>query len=142
MPNFSQRLLTAGMLLFLLGLFSGLVIAEMPNSRMGLAAHLEGVMNGMFLIAAGLAWKRMSLTTFQEKLVYWLLLYGSYANFALIQSASVLGTSEMTPIAGEGYTGSAMAELLVNTGLVSVALTMITAVILMLVGLVRYRSRD
>ena len=142
MPDLSQRLLTAGMLLFLFGLISGLVIAEMPNSRMGLAAHLEGVMNGTFLLAAGLVWKRMSLTSFQERLAYWLLLYGSFANFVLIQSASVLGTSELTPIAGKGHTGSEIAELLVSAGLASVALTMITAVILMLIGLVRYENQD
>ena len=37
------------MALFLAGLLTGLVEQEFANPRMGLAAHLEGVMNGAFL---------------------------------------------------------------------------------------------
>jgi hydroxylaminobenzene mutase len=40
-----------GMLLFLLGLLTGFVEQRFANVRMGLAAHLEGVMNGTFLVA-------------------------------------------------------------------------------------------
>jgi hydroxylaminobenzene mutase len=39
------------MLLFLFGLVTGLVEQHFANMRMGLAAHLEGVMNGTFLLA-------------------------------------------------------------------------------------------
>lgn len=140
MSDTTQKLLISGMVLFLLGLLSGLIVAEMPNARMGLAAHLEGVMNGMFLLGAGLAWKRMTFGPRQERLAFWLLLYGTYVNFVLIQAASILGTSEMTPIAGKGHTGSAAAEMVMNLGLLSVALAMIAAVALMVVGLVKYEK--
>ena len=43
------------MLLFLLGLITGLVVQQLENPRMGLAAHLEGLMNGTFLLALGAA---------------------------------------------------------------------------------------
>jgi hydroxylaminobenzene mutase len=36
------------MFLFLLGLLTGFVEHRFTNMRMGLAAHLEGVMNGTF----------------------------------------------------------------------------------------------
>ncbi len=140
MPDNTQRLLIFGMVLFLIGLLSGLIVAEMPNARMGLAAHLEGVMNGMFLIAVGLSWKRMTFSPFQEKVTFWLLLYGSYANFVLIQAASILGTSNMTPIAGKGYAGTEMSETLMSLGLVSVAIAMILAVGSMVAGLVKYNK--
>ncbi|MEE4246828.1 MAG: hypothetical protein V2I33_15560 [Kangiellaceae bacterium] len=68
--SFSQRLLVLGMILFLAGLLSGLVIAEMPNSRMGLAAHLEGVMNGVFMVAVGLVWDRLLLSSIQKNLLF------------------------------------------------------------------------
>jgi len=45
-----------GMLLFLLGLITGLLEQRFANVRMGLSAHLEGVMNGILLLALGAAW--------------------------------------------------------------------------------------
>ena len=51
--NYSKRrIIWHGMFLFLLGLFTGLVEQKFANIRMGLAAHLEGVMNGTFLVAS------------------------------------------------------------------------------------------
>ena len=43
-----------GILLFFLGLVTGLVVPMLANPRMGLSSHLEGLMNGMFLIILGL----------------------------------------------------------------------------------------
>jgi hydroxylaminobenzene mutase len=48
MEEAKRRLLWHGMLLFLLGLLTGFVEQKFNNPRMGLAAHLEGVMNGIF----------------------------------------------------------------------------------------------
>jgi membrane associated rhomboid family serine protease len=42
------------LLLFLLGLVTGFIVPVMANPRAGLAAHLEGVINGMFLVVVGL----------------------------------------------------------------------------------------
>ena len=50
--QFSRKLKMLGMFLFLLGLITGFASANLKNTRMGLAAHLEGVMNGTFLIVA------------------------------------------------------------------------------------------
>jgi hydroxylaminobenzene mutase len=51
MEDTKRRLLWHGMFLFLLGLLTGFVEQKFNNPRMGLAAHLEGVMNGTFLVA-------------------------------------------------------------------------------------------
>ena len=58
-----RSLIFYGVGLFLLGLLTGLVQQRFANPRMGLAAHLEGLMNGIFLIALGAVWNevRMSL---------------------------------------------------------------------------------
>ena len=55
-----RRLMWHGMFLFLLGLLTGLVEAHFTNPRMGLAAHLEGVMNGIFLVALGAIWTEVA----------------------------------------------------------------------------------
>jgi hydroxylaminobenzene mutase len=55
-------LLQLGIILFLIGLLTGFVIPKLVNSRMGLASHLEGVLNGIFLVAVGLPWQRLNLS--------------------------------------------------------------------------------
>jgi len=49
-----HKLIRYGILLFLLGLLTGFAVESMKNPRMGLSSHLEGTMNGMFLILIGL----------------------------------------------------------------------------------------
>jgi hydroxylaminobenzene mutase len=53
MESANRRLMFHSMFLFLLGLFTGFAEQHFANMRMGLAAHLEGVMNGTFLVAPG-----------------------------------------------------------------------------------------
>ena len=48
-----RRLLRLGMLLFLLGLATGLLVPALANTRLGLSSHPEGLMNGPVINAAG-----------------------------------------------------------------------------------------
>ena len=59
MQEANRRLMFHGMCLFLLGLLTGFAEQHFANIRMGLAAHLEGVMNGTFLVALGAIWPRI-----------------------------------------------------------------------------------
>ena len=61
MKTQKRRLMWHGMLLFLLGLITGLLEQRFTNVRMGLSAHLEGVMNGILLLALGAAWNEVRL---------------------------------------------------------------------------------
>jgi hydroxylaminobenzene mutase len=61
METQKRRLMWHGMLLFLLGLITGLLEQRFTNVRMGLSAHLEGVMNGTVLLALGAAWNEVRL---------------------------------------------------------------------------------
>ena len=47
MKTQKRRLMWHGMLLFLLGLITGLLEQRFTNVRMGLSAHLEGVLKGI-----------------------------------------------------------------------------------------------
>lgn len=135
MNNWQRRLVWHGMFLFLLGLLTGLVSANMTNPRMGLAAHLEGVMNGTFLIAVGAIWHQVQLAPRQKALTVWCALYGTYANWTNTTLAALFGTGAMTPIAAAGRTALPWQETMVAAGFVSVALAIMTAVVLMLWGL-------
>jgi hypothetical protein len=64
-------LMWLGMLLFLLGLLTGLAEQRFTNVRMGLAAHLEGVMNGIFLVALGAIWTEVRLPSPAKAMAYW-----------------------------------------------------------------------
>jgi hydroxylaminobenzene mutase len=123
------------MFLFLLGLLTGLVETQFANPRMGLAAHLEGVMNGIFLVALGAVWLEVRLSPALSRTAYWGALYGTYANWAVTTLAAVFGTGAMSPVTAAGSTALPWQEGLVTAGFMSVGLAIIAAVVLVLWGL-------
>jgi len=137
---YGRRLLFHGVLLFLLGLFVGFAVPAFRNPRMGLSAHVEGVLNGMFLAVLGLAWDRVNLKERARTALFWLALYGTYVNWATISLAAVFGTSRTTPIAGAGFGGQAWQENLVDFGLYSLSLAIVATCLLTLWGLRRRAS--
>jgi (hydroxyamino)benzene mutase len=122
------------MLLFLLGLVTGLFEQKLKNPRMGLAAHLEGVMNGTFLLALGAAWQEVRLSRRMAGLAFGAALYGAYANWGSTTFAAVLGTASMTPLTSGVFKGQPWQELLVAFGFVSVALAILVSSALLLWG--------
>ena len=79
MDDRKHRLVRHGMVLFLIGLLIGFAEGQVSNPRMALAAHLEGLMNGTFLIALGAVWSVIHLPSGLVTVAYWALLYGAYA---------------------------------------------------------------
>jgi hydroxylaminobenzene mutase len=137
MSDGKRRLCWHGMFLFLLGLLTGLVEQKFGNPRMGLAAHLEGVMNGIFLIALSAIWLELRLSPRQQMATWWTLLYGTYANWAVTTLAAILGTAAMSPITGAGHSAVPWQESFVTLGFVSVGVAIIAATLLCLWGLRR-----
>lgn len=133
----SNRLLFLGILLFLFGLIIGLFIPLMTNQRMGLSAHLEGIMNGMFLVILGLIWNKLVLNDKWLTTAFWLTLYGSFTNLVAVTIAAITGAGKMMPIAG-GKEGTSMVEGLISFLLISLALAMIFVCFIVLTGLLRY----
>jgi hydroxylaminobenzene mutase len=133
----SDRLLFLGILLFLFGLLTGLFVPMMTNPRMGLSAHLEGIMNGMFLVVLGLIWSKLVLNDKWLTSAFWLTLYGSFANFVAVSIAAITGAGKMMPIAG-GKEGTSVVEGLISFLLISLALAMIFVCLIVLTGLLRY----
>ena len=54
-------LFTLGLVLFLLGLLTGIGVPALKNPRMALSSHLEAVLNGMFLVLLGPLWPHIHL---------------------------------------------------------------------------------
>ena len=137
MEDTKRRLLWHGMFLFLLGLLTGFVEQKFTNPRMGLAAHLEGVMNGTFLVALGAVWAEVRLSSRLKAAAYWSALYGTYANWAVTSLAAVFGTAALSPITGAGHGGQPWQEGVVTIGFLSVGMVIVVCAILVLRGLRR-----
>src|SRR6476646_6977324 len=102
MEDSKRRLLWHGMFLFLLGLLTGFAEPKFTNPRMGLAAHLEGVMNGIFLVAVGAMGTEVKLSPRLKTAAFWGLLYSTYVNWLVTTLAAVFGTGALSPITAPG----------------------------------------
>jgi hydroxylaminobenzene mutase len=135
MDDSKRRLIWHGMVLFVLGLLTGFVEPQFTNPRMGLAAHLEGVMNGMFLVALGSAWAEVRLPPRAKVAAYCGVLYGTYANWAVTTLAAILGTAALSPISAAGHSAQPWAEGVITFGFISVGLVIVASSALILSGL-------
>jgi len=134
MEGSNRRLMWHGMLLFLIGLLTGFAEQHFANIRMGLAAHLEGVMNGTFLLALGAAWNEVRLSPSAKAIAYWTALYGTYGNWIMTTLAAIFGTAALSPITGAGHQGLAWQESLVTVGFMSVGVAIVASAGLTLWG--------
>jgi (hydroxyamino)benzene mutase len=132
-----RRLMWHGMFLFLLGLLTGFAEPHFVNMRMGLAAHLEGVLNGIFLLALGAAWPEVRLSPSAKTTAFWTALYGSYVNWLVTTLAAAFGTGALSPITAPGRTALAWQEQAVTIGFLSVGMTIVLCSLLVLWGLRR-----
>jgi hydroxylaminobenzene mutase len=123
------------MLLFLLGLFTGFAEPHFTNVRMGLAAHLEGVMNGILLLALGAIWPHVRLGRNAQAAAFWTALYSAYANWLLTTLAAIFGTGALSPITAPGFRAQAWQESLVTAGLMSVGIVVVASTLIFLWGL-------
>ena len=134
--QYTRLLLLTGTLLFLLGLVNGARIQLFHNPRMALSAHLAAVQNGLVLLIFGLMWQHVRLSIRQAAWCYWLSVYGLYGIWISLVLAALLGTSSATPIAGAGFTATAMHEAVVNLILYSSSSSIAIATTQILIGLV------
>jgi hydroxylaminobenzene mutase len=132
----AQRLLRAGMLLFLFALLVGLAVPRFSVPRLGLSAHLLGVMQGTFLLVAGSLWPKLKLTRAMSRAGSFLAVYGCIAAW----TANVLGAlwgagNSMLPIAAGQARGNVVQERIIAAGLVTAAVSLITMAMIILWGL-------
>jgi hydroxylaminobenzene mutase len=138
-----RRLMFNGVVVILLGLSTGLILdfGLFTNATMGLAAHLEGILNGMLLAVFGLLWPNVHLQPRAKVLARWLAVGGAYLNWTAAFWAAVMGrgrTSPIHPADRPNYLGEHVA---VETALAILAAAFIAACLLVLYGLRRQAAR-
>jgi len=137
MLNRRHNLFVAGILLFLLALITGMIFPQLANPRMGLSAHLVGLLGGLFLVALGVIWPEKDLPPSLDTAAFWLVIFGAYGNLCTTFLAAAFGTNRLTPLAGSGHPALAWQENIVTTGLITSSVAMVTVCVLVLWGLQR-----
>lgn len=131
-------LIVLGLVLFLLGLLTGMAVPALKNPRMGVASHLQGMTNGPFLIVVGLMWPRVDLPHVWEVVAVVLLVYATYANWLATQLGSLWGAGHrFAPGAAGEHRASAGRERVVDLLLVLLAPAMVVATLILIVGVLR-----
>jgi (hydroxyamino)benzene mutase len=128
MPDAAETLSFAGMLLFLLGLFTGFAIPKCRSPRVGLSAHLAAVQSGTFLLALGLLWPKLGLGAPWNGVMAnttWISLYMVWLSLLL---AAMFGAGRGLPIAGQGITTTPARQAVVTVLLVAGSLGILVAV--------------
>jgi hydroxylaminobenzene mutase len=135
MEKAGHRLLQLGIFLFLIGLLTGFAVPQLDNPRMGLASHLEGILNGIFLVLLGLLWPKLNLSRLWLAIAFWLAIYGTFANWAATLMAAIWGAGASMPIAAVGHRGTSFQESLINFLLWTLSGAMVAVTALVLWGL-------
>lgn len=134
--DLGHRLLQLGVVLFLLGLLTGLGMPLYASPRLGLSSHLEGILNGIVLVGLGLLWARVRLGRRAKAVAFVLAVYGAYTNWLTTLLAATWGAGgAMMPIAGGEQQGTAPQELVVTFGLLSLTACMLIVSAMVLWGL-------
>jgi hydroxylaminobenzene mutase len=98
--EYSQRMMFHGILVFMIGLITGFFLYSgvMKNPQIGVITHLEGVLNGMFLVILGLIWHRMSMTEKLQRRFVIVAIACVYINYFQALWGAVLGRSRATTV--------------------------------------------
>lgn len=131
-----HRLLQVGMLFFLGALLIGLAVPRFTVPRLGLSAHLLGLMQGLFLTVTGLLWPRLKLVPAAARLGSWLAVYGCLAPLPATLLASTWGAGNtMLPLTAGQAHGSPLQEGAITVLLRSGGASLIAVAIVILWGL-------
>jgi hydroxylaminobenzene mutase len=92
----------SGVLLFLLGLLTGIAIPAVRAPRIALSAHVAAIESGLVLIAVGLLAARLELSAGWAAAIahgLWISLYELWIGLLV---GAIFGTGKTLPIAGAG----------------------------------------
>ncbi|HEX7973765.1 MAG TPA: hypothetical protein VF498_05095 [Anaerolineales bacterium] len=102
LQNQGQRLLQAGMALFLFASLEGFAIPSVASPRIGLSVHTLSALQAVMLLAIGLLWPRLKLGPRASRIAFWCLLYSTLAILAAYAVAAWWGVGiETISLMGE-----------------------------------------
>ncbi len=140
-PDPKRRLMWHGMLIFLLGLMAGAFVPWLKNPRMGVAAHVGGVLSGIFLILVALVWEEIKLRPPAKRVAFWLFLFASHTGWVAQFLAGLFGTGRSMPVGGAGFRGTFWQEATVDFVAISFSIAITLAGLLALWGLRRQATK-
>jgi (hydroxyamino)benzene mutase len=136
LPRQGRRLLQIGVALLLFSALEGFAIPFLSSPNLGFSAHKLSALQGVLLIALGLAWTHLNLGAAAERAAFWLLVYSALAILAAYVLAALWGAgNETMPIAAGAAHGSGVQETMIKVVAYSSAPAGLTAFALILWGL-------
>lgn len=130
----SAVLVRAGLVLFLCALLVGIAVPFFGVPRLGLSAHLLGLLQGIFLVLVGAIWQRLHLGRAAWPAVG-LLIYGCLAAFvANLLAGAWRAGAPLLPMAAGGAHGTAAQEAIIAVALRSSAVALISSLLLLIWG--------
>jgi hypothetical protein len=102
-PRVAKSLVGHGLVVILLGMFTGFPYALVVTGAMAGAerawrmAHLEGVLNGLMLVAIGAAGDSLALSTTQARWLQWTLIVTAYGNWLGATLGAATGERGLAP---------------------------------------------
>ena len=92
----SQRLLQAGLILSLYSSVEGFAIPHLGSPRIGLSVHTLSAFQGVILVAQGLLWPRLKLSSTASWVTFWCSLHGTVAILVAYTIAAIWGVGNET----------------------------------------------
>lgn len=110
-----QGLIRWGAGLLLIAVVSGFLIPRVADPLLGLAAHVQGLMNAFLLLLVGLIWSRLQIGYLASVTVYWGLIAGAYVTLIVQIACAGLGIGgSIFPLVAGGHLGTPAAERIVR----------------------------
>lgn len=130
----TRLLVQVGLALFFLALLIGIAVPYFGIPRLGLSAHLLGILQGIFLVLIGTLWPRLQLGR-----AAWatagLLIYGCLAaSLATVLAGIWRAGSLLLPMAAGSAHGTAVQEAVIAIALRSSAVTLLAGLALLIWG--------
>lgn len=135
----NRNLLSLGFILIFVSFLTGLVIPLTTNPHLAVSAHLNAIIGGIILVILGIVSAQLNLSVTNRKIMVWSWIYATYMNWFTTLLGGIWGTSKLTPVAGAGFSGSALQENIVSVLLISLVLASFIGCAIVIFGL---RGRD
>ncbi len=116
----AHRLIQLGVVLFLLGLITGVAVPVMAYPRLGVSAHLVGLFGGLVLVVLGLVWPQLRFGPGTSRLGYSLALYSIYVGWLMLLLGSMWAAGgTLAPFSAGAARGTALQEGVIATGFIT-----------------------
>jgi hydroxylaminobenzene mutase len=139
--DLKRSLLWHGIFLCTLGFIAGLFLPLYANPRAGLATHLLGITQGLFLAIVGLIYPHLKLSFTLARVNFWMLLISAYVGMVGEFMGAAFGLTKVFIITAQGFPpGSPWMENTVEIAIKGISTFILLSCFIILYGLRRIKS--